>query len=136
LADDITILVDVKAICFLRQCKYSAGILLRSSLELSKYNCIIVNVPEENNEVSDVLSRHHEGIDKVVKESKTTAPMTEKHMMNLIKRLKIPQGYQLKKRRSRAHMLRTTSLPNPTARKRENIPVKLGKKICNQRWLN
>jgi hypothetical protein len=75
-ANYITILVDAKAICFLRLSKDSVGILLRFSLELSKYNCTMVHVPGENNKVSDVLSRP-EGIDKLVKESKTTIPITE-----------------------------------------------------------
>ena len=70
-AEDIIILVDAKAIYFLRLCKDSAGILFRFSLELSKYNCTTVHVPRENNKVSDVLSSHHTGIDKLVKEEVT-----------------------------------------------------------------
>jgi hypothetical protein len=84
-ADDIKILVDAKAICFLRLCKNSAGILLRLSLKLSKYKCTMVYVPGENNGVSGVLSTHHEGLDKLVKESKTTTPMTEIQKIYLLK---------------------------------------------------
>ena len=44
----ITILVDAKAIIFLRLCKDSSGILLRFSLELSKYKAEVHHVLGEN----------------------------------------------------------------------------------------
>ena len=85
-ANDIIILVDAKAICYLRLCKDSAGILLRFSLELSKYQCTIVHLPGENNEILDVLSRHHTKIDDILSDVKQSPPMTEKQTITLLKK--------------------------------------------------
>ncbi len=52
----MVILVDAQAIIFLRLCKDSQGILLRFSLELSKYYAEVHHVLGVNNEISDVLS--------------------------------------------------------------------------------
>jgi hypothetical protein len=85
-----------------------------------------VHVPGENSNARDEKSRHHEGIDKLVNESKTTAPMIEKQTVDLLKKkLKIPTGYQCIKEEV-AHMLKATSLPNPTAKKGKTISTKVG----------
>ena len=55
-ADKLTILVDAKSIVYLKLAKDSSGILLRFSLELSKYNADICHVSGEENIVYDVLS--------------------------------------------------------------------------------
>jgi hypothetical protein len=67
-AAKIIILVDAQAILFLRMCHESTGILLRFSIELSLYDCKIHHVKEENNEISDILSRHHPDIDQLKEE--------------------------------------------------------------------
>ncbi len=64
----LTILTDAQGILFLSMCKDSQGILLRFSLELSKYQAEIIHVPGENNETADVLSRHHADIEKIQQE--------------------------------------------------------------------
>ena len=119
-ANEITILVDARAICYLRLCKDSAGILLRFSLELSKYKCPIVHVPGEQNEISDVLSRHHADIDSLVKDPKEVPPMSEKQALQILNRLKIPTGYEFTKEEV-SHMLEATSLPNPEKKKKEKL---------------
>jgi hypothetical protein len=111
-ADNIKILVDAQAILFLRLCKDSAGILLRFSLELSKYEAEIHHVPGVENEVCDVLSRHHTDIDKIVDECKKQPPMTEKQALDLLARLKLPDGLKFSKEEV-AFLLEADSLPNP-----------------------
>ena len=64
-SDDLTILVDAKSIIYLRLAKESSGILLRFSLELSKYNCEIFHVSGDDNLISDVLSRHNVELDDI-----------------------------------------------------------------------
>ena len=64
-ANRIIILVDAKAILYLRLCKEAAGILLQFSTELSKYEAEVIHVKGKNNEVADVLSRQHKDIDKL-----------------------------------------------------------------------
>ena len=77
-ADKITILVDAKAILYLRMCKDSAGILLRFSLELSNYNAEIIHVAGVENEVADVLSRHHKDIDGILSDKDCHPTLSEK----------------------------------------------------------
>ncbi len=48
-ASKLIILIDAKSIVFLRLCKESQGILLRFSLELSKYDAEIHHVPGVEN---------------------------------------------------------------------------------------
>jgi hypothetical protein len=91
-ANKLVILIDAKSILFLRLCKESQGILLRFSLELSKYEAEIHHVPGVENEVSDVLSRNHKNIDDIVKESKEKNILSEKQTEQILARLTIPQG--------------------------------------------
>ena len=64
-ANRIIILVDAKTILYLRLCKEAAGILLQFSIELSKYEAVVIHVKGKNNEVADVLSRQHKDIDEL-----------------------------------------------------------------------
>ena len=124
-ADKIYILVDAKAILYLRLCKEAAGILLRFSLELSKYEAEVIHVKGENNEVADVLSRHHPEIDKLKEEVKQAQPMTEKQAIELLNKLKIPRDYHFTKEEV-AEMLDAPSLPNPTDKKAKESTAKTG----------
>ena len=126
-APKLVILVDAQAIVFLRLCKDSQGILLRFSLELSKYDAEIHHVPGVNNEISDVLSRHHVGIDKILEEAKTLRPMTEEQTVQFLKRLCIPEGYVFTKE-DVASMLELDSLPNPVDKKKKQSSAKLGER--------
>ncbi len=83
-APKLVILVNAEAIVFLCLCKDLQGILLRFSLELSKYDAEIHHVPWVNNEISDVLSRHHFGIDKILEDAKTLRPMTEEQTVQFL----------------------------------------------------
>jgi hypothetical protein len=76
-AAKIIILVDAQAILFLRMCRESTGILLRFSMELSLYDCKIHHVKRENNEISNILSRHHPDIDQLKEDMKAAKPMLE-----------------------------------------------------------
>jgi hypothetical protein len=124
-ADSIKILVDAQAILFLRLCKDSAGILLRFSLELSKYEAEIYHVPGVENEVCDVLSRHHTDIDKLVDECKKQPPMTEKQTLDLLKRLTLPEGLKFSKEEV-ANLLEADSLPNPGKTVKKTSKAKQG----------
>ena len=57
-AKKVILLVDAKSIIFLRMCRDSAGILLRFSLELSKYEAEIYHIPGKENEISDLSLIH------------------------------------------------------------------------------
>ena len=69
-ANKVILLVDAKSILFLRMCKDSAGILLRFSLELSKYEAEIFHVPGKQNELSDILSREHCNLSQIIQQNK------------------------------------------------------------------
>ena len=96
-ADELTILVDAKSIIYLRLAKDSSGILLRFSLELSKYNADIVHISGEQNIISDVLSRHNDGINDILNENMNKQPLTEKDSIKFISRLTLPDGFTLSK---------------------------------------
>jgi hypothetical protein len=92
-ANKIIILVDAAAILYLRMCKDAAGILLRFSLELSKYDAEVHHVKGENNEVSDVLSRQHADIDRLKEDAKQMVPMSERQTLQILQKLSIPKNY-------------------------------------------
>jgi len=94
-ADKLTILVDAKSIVYLKLAKDSSGILLRFSLELSKYNADICHVSGEENIVSDVLSRHHKDIVDILEENMTNKPLTEKESLVILKKLSFENGMPL-----------------------------------------
>ena len=126
-APKLVILVDAQAIVFLRLCKDSQGILLRFSLELSKYDAEVHHVPGVNNEISDVLSRHHVGIDKILEEAKTLKPMTEEQTVRFLKRLCIPENFIFTKEEV-ATLLELDSLPNPVEKKKKQSAAKMGER--------
>ena len=115
-APKLTILVDAKAIIFLRLCKDSSGILLRFSLELSSYhNAEIHHVAGTNNVISDILSRHHEGIDEILAEKKVRY-LTEQQTEDILERLSIPNGKRFTNEEV-AYMMEAESLLDPIPRK-------------------
>ena len=124
-ANRIIILVDAKAILYLRLCKEAAGILLQFSTELSKYEAEVIHVKGKNNEVADVLSRQHADIDKLKEEVKQSRPMTEKQTMELLNKLKILKNYSFT-RAEVADMLDAPSLPNPSDAKKKESMAKTG----------
>ena len=118
-ADKITILVDAKAILYLRMCKDSAGILLRFSLELSNYNAEIIHVAGVENEVADVLSRHHKDIDGILSDKDNHPTLSEKETIAWLEKLSIPKEYTFTPEQV-ADMLDTNSLPSPDSRKKKH----------------
>ena len=115
-ASKIVILVDARSILYLRMCKDSAGILLRFSLELSKYNAEIRHVPGVDNEVADVLSRHHKDIANILTEKDNHPTLTEAQTIGWLKKLSIPKDYTFTPEEV-ADMLEAPSLPNPDTTK-------------------
>jgi hypothetical protein len=91
-ASKLIILINAKSIVFLRLCKESQGILLRFSLELSKYDTEIHHIPGIENAVSDVLSRHHKDIGGIIKEKKDKNILSKKQSEQILARLTIPSG--------------------------------------------
>jgi len=125
-ADNLKILVDASSICHLRMAKDGSDILQRFSNELSRYNAEIHHVPGVNNEVSDVLSRHHTDIEKMHVDPTIVQPMTEKQSLAILNRLRIPGGTVITKEEV-AWMLGTTSPPNPDPKsKTRKSSAKLG----------
>jgi hypothetical protein len=103
---------------FLRLCKESQGILLRFSLELSKYDAEIHHVPGIESEVFDVLSRHHKDIDGIIKETKDRNILSEKQSEQILARLTIPSGKKISPEEVQ-NLLELESLPAPTAKKKK-----------------
>ena len=128
-APKVIIKVDAKSILYLRLCKDSAGILLRFSIELSKYEAEIHHVPGIKNEVSDMLSRQHKDIQGILEEQKHTTKMSEKEAETLLKRLTLPEGYKFTAEEV-ATLLELESLPSPTSKnkKKQESKAKPGKR--------
>jgi len=124
-AAKIIILVDAQAILFLRVCRESTGILLRFSMELSMYDCEIHHVKGEDNEISDLLSRHHSDIIKLKDEMKAFKPMNEKQAVELLNRLRTPDGTIFTKEEV-AFMLEAPSLPSPDDKPKKKSVAKEG----------
>jgi hypothetical protein len=78
-AKKLIILVDSKALTYIRLAKESSGILLRFSLELSKYDADIIHVPGEQNEISDLLSRQHKDIARIEVDNLSKKTISEKN---------------------------------------------------------
>ena len=94
-AKKLIILVDAKSIIYLRLAKESSGILLRFSLELSRYNAEIYHIPGEENVISDVLSRQHAQIEKIKQSDISEATLSEKDAIKLVNRLTLPKDFKL-----------------------------------------
>ena len=89
-AVQLTILVDAKAIIFLRLCKDSSGILLRFSLEISRYNAEIHHVSGENNFISDI--HHNTGIVRILQEKKHVKYLSEQQAEDGIRDFCLSRG--------------------------------------------
>ncbi|MGV0982791.1 MAG: reverse transcriptase domain-containing protein [Polynucleobacter sp.] len=128
LAPKLTLLVDAKAIVFLRLCKDSSGILLRFSLELSKYEAEVHHVSGKNNFISDILSRHHTDIDDILHDNKHTRYLSEQQSEQILNRLSCPEGRVFTKEELR-YMLDADSLKDPNASKPKRSTAKDGKRL-------
>ena len=124
----LTILTDAQGILFLSMCKDSQGILLRFSLELSKYQAEIIHVPGENNETADVLSRHHADIEKIQQEEGIQKPLSEDQACKILEKLKLKSGTRFT-REEVATLLDVPSLPNPVPKKTRKSTAKTGTRI-------
>ena len=96
-APKVILLVDSKALTYIRLAKESSGILLRFSLELSKYDADIIHVPGKENEISDLLSREHEDIKNIESEIASKQTISEKDTIKIIDALTIPTDFTLTK---------------------------------------
>ena len=140
-ADKLIILVDAKSIIYLRLAKDSSGILLRFSLELSKYNAEMHHIPGTENIVSDVLSRHHKDIDDITEEMISKQTISEKDTLKIISQLTIPPRTQFTKEEllnlitgpSPLDTLASKKISKTKSGKRQikNIPITLGNKKVN-----
>ena len=124
----ITILVDAKAIIFLRLCKDSSGILLRFSLEISKYEAEIHHVSGENNFISDILSRHNSEIDEILQDKKKVRYLSEQQAEKILEQLTIPNSKKFSKEEV-AYMLEVESLIDPVTKKPKRSTAKAGKRV-------
>ena len=96
-AKKLIILVDSKALTYIRLAKESSGILLRFSLELSKYDADIIHVPGEQNEISDLLSRQHKDIARIENENLSKKTISEKDTIQIIEALTMPGNFTMTK---------------------------------------
>jgi hypothetical protein len=128
-ANKLVILIDAKSILFLRLCKESQSILLRFSLELSKYEAEIHHVPIVRNEVSDVLSRDHKDIADIVREKKEKNILSKKQVEQILARLTNPQGKRFSAEEVRNLLeLESLSAPLPKSKRKSESKAKLGKR--------
>jgi hypothetical protein len=81
-------------------------------MELSLYDCEIHHVKGEDNEISDILSRHHPDIDQLKEDMKAAKPMSEQKNVALLNRLRMPEG-EIFTKEEVAYMLEAPSLPSP-----------------------
>ena len=137
-ASRLILLIDARAILFLRICKESAGILMRFSQELARYEAEIYHVPGKDNVVCDALSRNHPDINKAIADHKNRSIMSEKDTIEFLDKLSIPAGYHFSAETVAAY-LELDSLPAPVQKKTKthhkpgkrvvkNMPKTLGKK--------
>jgi len=96
-APKLILLVDSKALTYIRLAKEGAPILLRFSLELSKYEADLIHIPGEQNEVSDMLSRQHKDIPAIEMEKLDKPTISEKDTIKIIDALTVPDDFQLTK---------------------------------------
>ena len=118
-ANEVILLIDAQAICFLRLCRESSGILLRFSLELAKYNTKIIHVPGKDNEIADVLSRHHTKVDQLMQEAKEHPPLSENQTVQILQRLRLREGEEFSPEEV-SWMLDAPSLTSPTGKKKKS----------------
>ena len=122
-ANKVILLVDAKSIIFLRMCRDSAGILLRFSLELSKYTAEIYHVPGRENEISDILSRNHVNLKDIIDREKGRHYLTEEQTEQILRRLCIPEGRHFTTEEVK-WLLEADSIENPIQPKRKKAPSK------------
>ena len=127
-ATELIILIDARAIMFLRICRESAGILLRFSMEIAKYDATIYHIPGKDNAISDFLSRNQIGADEAVHESKTRSIISEKDTEEFLKRLTLKEGYIFTPETVRT-MLELDSLPSPHIPRRKPSQSKEGQRF-------
>ena len=129
-ANKLIILVDAKSIIFLRMCRDSAGILLRFSLELSKYEAEIYHVPGKENEISDILSRNHHQLKDLIDEEKRRHVLSEAQTEEILRRLTIPHGRHFTAEEVK-WLLEADSIENPIPPKKKKAPskAKLGTRV-------
>ncbi|MEY2832154.1 MAG: hypothetical protein RLZZ574_1412, partial [Cyanobacteriota bacterium] len=96
-AKKLIILVDSKALTYIRLAKESSGILLRFSLELSKYDADIIHVPGAQNEISDLLSRQHKDIARIENDNMSKKTISEKDTIKFVEALTMPDNFHMTK---------------------------------------
>jgi hypothetical protein len=94
-------------------------------MELSLYDCKIYHVKGEDNEISDIVSRHHPNIDQLKEEMKAAKPMSEQQTVALLNRLRMPEG-EIFTKEEVANMLEAPSLPSPDQKPKKKSTAKEG----------
>jgi len=108
-------------------CKESAGILIRFSLELSKYEAEVYHVPGKDNVISDILSRNQDGADDIIRKAKNRSIISEKDTVEFLERMSIPTGTKFTAEQV-AYMLEAESLPAPVGKEKKQSTAKAGKR--------
>ena len=126
-AKKMVILTDAKSILNLRMCKDNAGILLRFSLELSKYDAEVHHVSGKDNVISDILSRDGSGFDELMKNKHAINYLSEKESEHILRRLIIPEGTRFNKDEL-VRLLELPSIENPIEKPKKKSISKPGKR--------
>ncbi len=108
-APKLILMVDAKAVIFLRLARDGSPILLRFSLELSKYEADLFHVPGEKNEVSDMLSRQHKDIPQIESDILDNPTISEKDSVKIVDALTMPDHFEL----TRSQLFSLLNGPSP-----------------------
>ena len=119
-APKLIILIDSKALTFLRLAKDSSDILLRFSLEISKYEAEIHHIPGKDNEVSDYLSRQHKEIPAIEADIQANKTISVKDTLQIIEALTIPSDFKLTK----SQLFNLLNGPSPVDDTNRKAPTK------------
>ena len=121
-APKLILLVDSKALTYIRLAKDGSAILLRFSLELSKYEADLIHIPGAQNEISDMLSRQHKDIPQMELEKKDRPSISEKDTVKIIDALTMPDNFTM----TRTQLFSLLNGPSPVddSKKRKTVRSK------------
>ena len=109
-APKLIILIDAKALTYLRLAKEASDILLRFSLEISKYEAEIHHVPGIENEISDYLSRQNKDIPAIEADIRANKTISVKDTLQIVDALTFPTDFKLTK----SQLFNLLNGPSPT----------------------
>ena len=81
-----------------------------------------IYVPDKDNEIADVLSRHHTKVNQLMQEANEHPSLSENKTVQILQRLSLKEGEELQPEEV-AWMLDDPSLSNPTGKYRKSTTL-------------